>query len=99
MLGAGKCQCIEPEVLRDNLAELLKHDKRRSAVAMIGLHQRSAEELLIHDLRGDDLVLDMIAATLDRDQDRSIWAEHRTACRDHIEACRENKGSGTERVR
>jgi len=81
LLGGANCQCIPADQLRQQVADLLADKKLRSATALVRLHPRSAQQLMVQDLRVDLSGLDFVAATLDRGREGSTWTDHRTACK------------------
>jgi hypothetical protein len=81
VLGSGNCLALNSGELRGTLQRLLDGEKRRSASAMVRLHTRSAQRLLIDQTgQADDAVADFVAAVMDQGKPSDVWTSHLTSC-------------------
>lgn len=86
LLGGGACQSMTVDALRTAVRGLVERQKRRSAVAFIQLHERSAQAWLLRDIDRHDGQTELVAATLDADKQNPVWRQHQAACRQRSEA-------------
>lgn len=81
VLGSGDCQALPGSELHKTVGELLGQDKKRSATAMISLHIRSAQRMLIDGIgKPSDRVNRFVASVLDKSKSQNVWNQHLTAC-------------------
>ncbi len=87
VLGGGNCRALDSKQLLTALRGLLDAGKKRSASALVRLHTRSAQRMLIeHTGQSDDAIADFVAAAVDQGKPSGAWSQHRLACKANPEA-------------
>ncbi|MDA7977902.1 MAG: hypothetical protein MPJ50_03925 [Pirellulales bacterium] len=89
VLGGGTCRALSGDELRQAVRQLLDGEKKRSATAMVNLHVRSAQRMLIDGVgEPNDYVKDFVAGALDHGKPQSVWTSHRMNCKSRPEVAR-----------
>ncbi len=90
LLGSGNCQVLPGSDLRKAIQSLLDNEKKRSAKAMINLHVRSAQQMLIAGIeKPAGVVESFVAEVLDHGKENAVWTEHIKNSKSRVEVAKQ----------